>query len=148
MAEVEFPARLSLPLDPERLPAHDDLWRGADRRVRGDEIEASDSETEVSDSPAMNEVDAQSPRGVAMRTEATVTLQKLQERLARNPLDEIATLVQGLTYGAMIELSDAMWKVQSEGSAVTRENLPALLYRWSKSRSATVYDASEGMPAK
>src|SRR5713101_4026374 len=126
MAEVEFPTRLSLPLDPDRRPIFDDLRPGAVRRVRGDEIE-------VPDSPAMNEVDAQSPQGVAMRTEATATLRKLQERLARNPLDEIATLVQGLTYGAMIELSDAMWKVQSEGSAVTRENLPALLHRWSKS---------------
>jgi hypothetical protein len=47
----------------------------------------------------------------------------------------------------MIELSDAIWKVQSEGSAVTRENLPALLHRWSKSRSATVHDASEEMPS-
>ncbi len=133
MAEVEFPARLSLPLDPERLPAHDDLWRGADRRVRGDEIEASDSETEVSDSPAMNEVDSQSPRRAATRTEATVTVRKPQKRLARNPLDEIATLVRGLAYGAMIELSDAMWKAQPEGSVVTQENLPALLHRWSKS---------------
>ena len=63
----------------------------------------------------------------------SLKLPKLQ-RLTRDPLDEIATLIQGLTYGAMIELSDAMWNVQSPGAAVTRENLPALLYRWSKSR--------------
>lgn len=55
----------------------------------------------------------------------------------REPLDEIATLVQALTYGEMIELSEAMWKCQTEGSAVTQETLPALLHRWSQSRSTT-----------
>ena len=82
-----------------------------------------------------------------MNTEATLNLRKIQERLNRNPLDEMATLVQGLTYGEMIEFSEGMWKVQAEGSAVTLENLPALLHRWSKSRSATADDASEEMPS-
>jgi hypothetical protein len=59
------------------------------------------------------------------------------DQLPREPLDEIATLVQGLTYGEMIELSEATWKCQAEGSAVTQDNLPALLHRWSKSRSTT-----------
>jgi hypothetical protein len=34
----------------------------------------------------------------------------------------------------MIELADAMWKSQPEGSAITQDNLPALLHRWCKSR--------------
>jgi hypothetical protein len=55
----------------------------------------------------------------------------------RKPLDEIATLLQGLTYGEMIELSEALWKCQAEGSAVAQENLPTLLHRWSQSRSTT-----------
>ena len=81
-----------------------------------------------------------------MRTDASMKLRTLQDRFTRDPLDEIAMLVQGLTYGAMIELSDAIWNVQSEGTAVTRENLPALLHRWSTSRSACVHDAAEEMP--
>src|SRR5262249_10405365 len=72
---------------------------------------------------------------VAMNTGTNINLRKLQEQLDRQPLDEIAMLVQALTYGEMIELAEGMWKVQPEGAAVTQENLPALLHRWSKSRS-------------
>jgi hypothetical protein len=49
-------------------------------------------------------------------------------------------LVQALTYGEMIELAEGMWKVQPDGSTVTQENLPALLHRWSKSRSLPADD--------
>jgi hypothetical protein len=76
-----------------------------------------------------------------MNTGTSVNLRKLQEQLDRKPLDEIAMLVQALTYGEMIELAEAMWKVQPDGSAVTQENLPALLHRWSKSRSVPADDA-------
>jgi len=77
----------------------------------------------------------------AMNTGTNISLRKLQEQLDRNPLDEIAMLVQALTYGEMIELAEAMWKVQPDGSTVTQENLPALLHRWSKSRSVPIEDA-------
>jgi hypothetical protein len=40
-----------------------------------------------------------------MSTETAVNLRKLEERPTRKPIDEIATLVQGLTYGEMIELA-------------------------------------------
>ena len=70
----------------------------------------------------------------------------LHLRDRRPLLDEIATLVQGLTYGEMIELSEAMWKFRAEGSGVTQENLPELLHRWSKSRSVTAHDASKEIP--
>ena len=64
--------------------------------------------------------------------------EKLEERFfARKPLDEVATLIQGLTYGEMIELAETMWNVRPEGSAITQDSLPALLYRWSKSDLAT-----------
>ena len=72
-----------------------------------------------------------------------VNLRKFQEQLARSPLDEIATLVGSLTYGEMIELSEAIWRAQPGGSAITLENFPALLHRWSKSRSAAGPDMSE-----
>ena len=54
----------------------------------------------------------------------------------REPLDEIATVVRGLTYGEMIEFAGALWKAQPEGSAITQENLSNLLHRWSLIRSA------------
>jgi hypothetical protein len=76
-----------------------------------------------------------------------VNLRKIQEELDRDRLDEIATLVLSLTYGEMIELANAIWKAQPEGSAVNQDNLPSLLHRWSKSRSArTDTDTREARP--
>jgi len=59
----------------------------------------------------------------------------LSDQLDRNRLDEIAALVRVLTYGEMIEMANAIWQAQPEGAAITGDNLPALLHRWSKSRS-------------
>jgi hypothetical protein len=71
-----------------------------------------------------------------------INLRKFQEQLNRNRLDEIAALVLALTYGEMIEMANAIWETQPEGTTITQDNLPAVLHRWSKSRSAVVY--SEG----
>jgi len=71
-----------------------------------------------------------------MDSGTAVNLRKLQEQLSRKPLDEIATLVGSLTYGEAIELSEAIWRAQPEGSVITLANFPALLHRWSKCRSA------------
>ena len=78
---------------------------------------------------------------VAMNSGTNINLRRLQEQLDRQPLDEIAMLVRALTYGEMIELAEGMWKVQPEGATVTQENLPALLHRWSQSRTVPVTDA-------
>jgi hypothetical protein len=72
-----------------------------------------------------------------------VNLRTLQEHLLRHPLDEIAMLVGGLTYGDMIDFADAIWRVQPEGVFITQENLPALLYRWSKSHRSVKTAAAE-----
>ena len=76
----------------------------------------------------------------------TVNLRKLQEHLSRKPLDEIAILVHSLTYGEMIELCEAIWRAQPEGSDITQENLPALLHRWSKSRPVAASHSPEELP--
>jgi hypothetical protein len=73
---------------------------------------------------------------------ASVNLRKLEEQLTRRPLDQIATLVQGLTYGEMIELAEAVWKSQPEGSAITQDNLSLLMHRWSKSRTASTREVT------
>ncbi len=63
---------------------------------------------------------------------ANVSLTKLEAELSRNPLDEIASLMRSLTYGEMIELGEAIWKVKGEGE-ITQGTLPGILHRWSKS---------------
>jgi hypothetical protein len=65
-----------------------------------------------------------------------VNLQKLEEQLARGPLDEIAALMRALTYGEMIELAEGLWNVNGQGSEISKDNLPGLLHRWSTSRTA------------
>jgi hypothetical protein len=76
------------------------------------------------------------PEDTEDATASPINLRKFQEQLNRNRLDEIASLVLALTYGEMIDMANAIWEVQPEGAAITKDNLPALLYRWSKSRSA------------
>jgi hypothetical protein len=60
---------------------------------------------------------------------ANVNLAKLEKALSRSPLDEIALLVQALTYGEMMELAEEMWKVKGEDE-VTQDALPGMLHRW------------------
>jgi hypothetical protein len=72
-----------------------------------------------------------------------VNLRKLDADLNRNRLDQIADLVVFLTYGEMIELADAIWKTQPEGTAITQENLPALLHRWSTNRTSSNPDTPD-----
>jgi hypothetical protein len=71
-----------------------------------------------------------------MNAGESVNLQKLEEQLARRPLDEIAALVRGLTYGEMIGLAEELWNAQTQGSDISKENLPGCLHRWSTSRTA------------
>ena len=91
----------------------------------------------------MNEIDVTNHRKAEGSTERCINQRKAVERLPRRALDEMASLVQALTYGEMVELAEVLWKVQPEGSAVTRENLPELLHRWSISHSATAYVSEE-----
>jgi hypothetical protein len=77
------------------------------------------------------------------RMGAPVNLGKLREPQSRSRVDEIAALMLALTYGEMIELADAIWKAQPDGSAITAENLPAVLHHWSKARAGLQNDAHE-----
>ncbi len=129
----EFPNRAAALGDIDRRPLTDDYNGGRAGAVRRG----------AADEGARNRFDTRNPYEVAMNTGTNVNLRKLQEQLDRQPLDEIAMLVQALTYGEMIELAEGMWKVQPEGAAVTQENLPALLHRWSKSRSLPADDARQ-----
>jgi hypothetical protein len=113
------------------------------RRSLTDGYEREDAEPvpyASSDDSAGNGFDMNNDYEVAMNSGTNINLRRLQEQLDRQPLDEIAMLVRALTYGEMIELAEGMWKVQPDGSAVTQDNLPALLHRWSQSRTVPVAD--------
>jgi hypothetical protein len=101
MAEGEFPKRLQLPRILERRRAPAAFQLEATHGESGNEIEAFDSPT--------NEADTRGHRGGETNTEATSSLREAK-RQPPLPVDEIATVIQSLTYGEMIEISEAMWK--------------------------------------
>src|SRR5262249_17528447 len=82
-------------------------------------------------------------RGSETNVAVTLRLQKVKAQ-SSEPVDEKATLIQGLTYGEMIDLSEALWKNRPNGSAVTLENLPESLHRWSTSHSAAAHNGAPG----
>jgi hypothetical protein len=127
VAEIEYPKRPPTLGEIERRALTDGY--------RSERNGAGAGWQDAANDVAGNGYDTRDHHEVAMNTGTNINLRKLQEQLDRNPLDEIAMLVQALTYGEMIELAEAMWKVQPDGTAVTQENLPALLHKWSKSRS-------------
>lgn len=45
---------------------------------------------------------------------------------------EIAALVRSLTFGEMIDLAAAMWKLRPDGADITQENLPAIMHMWAQ----------------
>jgi hypothetical protein len=120
MAEAEFPKRLRLPRILERRRAPADFQLGTINEETGNEVPTSDC--------FANEADMRGHRRGETNTDATFGLQKVRRR---EPLDEIATLIQGLTYGEMIELSDALWTIRPTELAITLEDLPELFHRWS-----------------
>src|SRR5258708_25218780 len=134
MVEAEFPKRPPASGETDWRPSID---------YRSERDGAGPVRQAASDDGARNRFDVKNDYEVAMNTVTNVNLRKLQEQLDRQPLDEIAMLVQALTYGEMIELAEGMWKVQPDGSTVTQENLPALLHRWSKSRSLPADDVRQ-----
>ena len=61
-------------------------------------------------------------------------LRRDRNELGHSRLDEIAKATRTLTYGEMLELAEAMWKVNSRGSEITESDLPGVLHRWSASQ--------------
>jgi len=133
MAEGEFPKRLPLPQILERRRAPADFQLRATDGESGSEVEAPDG--------VANEADMRDHRGGETNTKAALGLRKIK-RQPQKPLDEIANLIQGLTYGEMIELSEAMWTNRPNGLAVTLENLPELFHRWSTSHAAAAHNGA------
>lgn len=113
----------------ERHPTPADFSFDETRRTTGTEP----------NSPAVED-DMQPYRRAEMRNEPALYLEPPPQ--APTPLDDIAALVQTLTYGEMMELSEAIWNSRSEGG-VTGETLPPVLHRWSANHLASAQSSKD-----
>jgi len=125
MADFIFPKQAAMPREIDTRPIPDDY---RPRKVRIHAISEIDGEDYQSD-----ELHEQNYSEASIEISSQVNLQKLEHELTRNPLNEIATMVRALTYGEMIELAQAIWKIRPEGEGVNQDSLPMLLHRWSTS---------------
>jgi hypothetical protein len=113
MIDVIFPKRAPTPRERDTRPAPSDYRPKPVRAVGG-----ADSDGYYGDEPA------------SLLDGAGINLHKLEDELNRNRLNEIATLVRALTYGEMMELAHAIWKIRPEGT-VDQQSLPMMLHLWS-----------------
>jgi hypothetical protein len=131
MADVIFPKRALMPRELDTRPIASDyrpkrmrlLGRGIveDESYYGDELHDQDysqAPLEISDDVIVGRREDELRRPL---------------EIGRNRLNEIATLVRSLTYGEMIELAQAIWKIRPEGEDVDQRNLPVMLHLWSTS---------------
>jgi hypothetical protein len=130
MADVIFPKRASTPRELDTRPIPSDY---RPKRMRLFDTSGTESESYYGDelhghdySEASLEISGEfSPH----QSEEELSRNRLQ--LGRDRLNEIATLMRGLTYGEMIELAQAIWKIRPEGEEVCQHNLPMMLHLWS-----------------
>jgi hypothetical protein len=125
MADVMFPKQPPMPRELDTRLISDDY---RPRRTRTRASSDADGENYQTD-----ELYEQSYAEASAEISSQVNLRKLEHQLSRNPLDEIATMVRALTYGEMMELAQAIWKIRPEGEGVDQNSLPMLLHRWSTS---------------
>ena len=123
MIDVIFPKRAPTPRERDTRPVPND-YRPKPVRALGPGGADGDGYLDEPSSPFLEEA---------------VSLHKLEsELLNRNRLNEIAALVRSLTYGEMMELAQAIWKIRPEGTAtVDQTALPRMLHLWSTSPSLT-----------
>ena len=125
MADVMFQRQAPVPRELDTRLVSDDY---RPRRVRT--RASSDADHENYQNEELHEEDYPE---TSTEISSQVNLSKLEHQLHRNPLDEIATMVRALTYGEMMELAEAIWKIRPEGKGVSQDTLPMLLHRWSTS---------------
>jgi hypothetical protein len=122
MADVIFPKRAPTPRELDGRPIPSDYRPKRVRLLDSSSIE-SDYDDELAD---QNYLEA------SMEIEARVNFHKPDD-LSRNRLNEIAVLVRTLTYGEMMELAHAIWKIRPAGGEVDQHSLPMMLHLWSTS---------------
>jgi len=123
MPDVLFPKRGPRPGELDIRPIPSDYRPKRVRLLEGSEVEGY-HDTDLSD---------QDDAEVAMDFSGQLRLPKPVDQSSHNRLNEIAALVRALTYGEMIELAQAIWKIRPEGEDVNQHSLPMMLHLWSTS---------------
>jgi hypothetical protein len=124
MADVIFPKRAPSPRELDTRPIPSDY---RPRRVRLLDGSSTQSEDYFGD-----ELINQNYSEASMEISGRLNLPKPDE-FGRDRLTEIATLVRTLTYGEMMELAHAIWKIRPDGAEVDQYSLPMMLHLWSTS---------------
>jgi hypothetical protein len=125
MADVIFPKQAPTPRELDTRPISGD-FRPKRMRLLGKG--AAEGESYYGD-----DLRDQDDSEVTMDFSGQLSLPKPEDELGRNRLNEIATLVRNLTYGEMVELAHALWKIRPEGEEVDQHSLPMMLHLWSTS---------------
>jgi hypothetical protein len=125
MADVMFPKRTPTPRELDARPIPSDY--------RPKKVRLIDSRDLQGESYGGDELRDQDYADASMEFAAQVSLHKLEDELSRNRLNEIATLMRTLTYGEMMELANAIWKIRPQGEEVDQYSLPMMLHLWSTS---------------
>jgi hypothetical protein len=124
MADVIFPKRAPTPRELDTRPIPSDY---RPKRVRL--LNGSSTQSEGYDG---DELTDQNYSEAAMEISGQVDLPQ-PDAFGSDRLNEIATLVRTLTYGEMMELAHAIWKIRPEGAEIDQYNLPMMLHLWSTS---------------
>src|SRR5215467_7323984 len=125
MADVIFPKRTPTPRELDTRPIPSDY--------RPKRLRLLDTSSTAGESYYGDELNDQNYSEAAMEISRRVNLHSPEDELGRNRLNEIATLVRTLTYGEMMELAHAIWKIRPEGEEVDQYSLPMMLHLWSTS---------------
>ncbi len=125
MADVIFPKRVPTPRELDTRPIPSDY---RPKRVR-----LLDTSSTAGESYYGDELSDQNYSEAAMEISGRVDLHRPEDELGRNRLNDIATLMRTLTYGEMMELAHAIWKIRPEGEEVDQYSLPMMLHLWSTS---------------
>ena len=125
MADVIFPKRAPTPRELDARPIPSDY---RPRRVRLLDVSSPESEGDDGD-----ELGDQNYSEASMEITRRDDLRRPEDELSRNRLNEIATLVRTLTYGEMMELAHAIWKIRPAKGEVDQHSLPMMLHLWSTS---------------
>jgi hypothetical protein len=138
MTDVIFPKRAPAPRELDTRPIPSDYRPRRVRLLNGSSTHSEayhgDELTDQNYSGASMEISGEILGQVSLGRVnlGQVNLPKPHE-FGRDRLDEIATLMRTLTYGEMMELAHAIWKIRPEGAEIDQYNLPMMLHLWSTS---------------
>ncbi len=125
MADVIFPKRAPTPRELDSRPIPSDY-----RPIKMRMLDTGDAETDGYYGDGLSDRDYSE---ASMQISGQVSLRKLEDEISRNRLNEIATLMRALTYGEMMELARAIWKIRPQDGEIDQYSLPMMLHMWATS---------------